>query len=198
MKKVLNVGGNNKSIALPEQYAGWEHILLDIGPTGNPDIICDARELTVLPEAEYDSVYCSHNLEHYFHHDVKKVLAGFFHVLKDDGFALIRVPDIGLLMRTVAEKQLDIEDELYISAMGSIKVSDIIYGFSEQIERSGCDFYAHKTGFTDKSLLTSLKNAGFSTVFTALTPNSLEIWAIAFKYQATEYAAQLFGFNLKT
>ena len=46
MKKVLNVGGNNKSIALPPHYAGFEHLLLDIDPAGSPDIVCDARELT--------------------------------------------------------------------------------------------------------------------------------------------------------
>ena len=194
MKKVLNVGGNNKSIALPKQYTDWEHILLDIDPKGNPDIVCDARELTTLPALEYDSIYCSHNLEHYYHHEVKKVLAGFFHVLKDDGFVFIRVPDMTFLMKTVVEKQLDIEDVLYLTVSDiPIKVRDVIYGYGNKIESSGCDFFAHKTGFTDKSLSAILKNSQFSTVFTALNPSMFEIWAIAFKYQATDYASQLFG-----
>lgn len=64
MKKVLNVGGNTKAIPLPPEYAGWEHVLLDIDPKGNPDVVCDARELTTLPSATYDAIYCSHNLEH--------------------------------------------------------------------------------------------------------------------------------------
>lgn len=196
MKKVLNVGGNNKSIALPEQYAGWEHILLDIDPTGHPDIVCDARDMTQLPALEYDSICCLHNLEHYYRHDVKKVLAGFLHVLKDDGFALICVPDMALVMRTVAEKQLDIDDVLYMSSMGAIKVHDVIYGLGSQIEQSGCDFYAHKTGFTDKSLLAVLKDAGFSTIIMISNPNALEIWAIAFKNQVTDYVLNLFGLNL--
>jgi hypothetical protein len=46
LKKVLNVGGNNKLIALPPQYADFEHLLLDIDPKGEPDILCDARLLT--------------------------------------------------------------------------------------------------------------------------------------------------------
>ena len=33
MKKVLNVGGNSKAIPLPPQYAGFDHVLLDIDPT---------------------------------------------------------------------------------------------------------------------------------------------------------------------
>jgi len=63
MKKVLNVGGNSKAIPLPPQYEGWDHVLLDIDQKGNPDVLCDARELITLPESVYDSVYCSHNLE---------------------------------------------------------------------------------------------------------------------------------------
>ena len=44
--KVLNVGGNSKAIALPPIFDGYEHLLLDIDPTGKPDLLCDARELT--------------------------------------------------------------------------------------------------------------------------------------------------------
>ena len=63
--KVLNVGGNSKAIPLPPQYAGFEHILLDIDPSGNPDVVCDARQLDTLTADQYDAIYCSHNLEHY-------------------------------------------------------------------------------------------------------------------------------------
>ena len=31
------MGGNNKSIALPPHYAGFEHLLLDIDETGSPE-----------------------------------------------------------------------------------------------------------------------------------------------------------------
>lgn len=60
-----------------------------------PDVVCDARQLSQLPRATYDAVYCSHNLEHYYRHDVPKVLAGFSHVLKVGGFVHIIVPDMG-------------------------------------------------------------------------------------------------------
>ena len=113
MKKVLNVGGNNKSIPLPAHFAGWQHILLDIDARGNPDLVLDARELAQTPAAAYDAVYCSHNLEHYHRHDGVRVLQGFLHVLKEDGFAQIVVPDIGELMRIVARQDLDIDDLLY-------------------------------------------------------------------------------------
>lgn len=78
IRKVLNVGGNSKAIPLPPQYTNWEHILLDIDPKGNPDLVCDARNLMSLPESQFDSVYCSHNLEHYYPHDVKKSIGWFY------------------------------------------------------------------------------------------------------------------------
>lgn len=191
MKKVLNVGGNSKDILLPEQYAEFEHLLLDIDPKGEPDIVCDARKLTTLESGQFDAVYCSHNLEHYYRHDVRGVLAGFLHVLKDGGFAHIRVPDMAEVMQIVVEQEMDIEDVLYESPSGPITVLDVIYGYAIQIEQSGEDFYAHKTGFTEKSLTKALAAAGFSKIYVG--EDTLEIRAIAFKGEPREELLQLFG-----
>jgi hypothetical protein len=191
MKKVLNVGGNSKAIALPPQYAGFDHCLLDIDPKGSPDIACDARELKTLEAGSFDAVYCSHNLEHYYRHDVQRVLAGFLHILKDGGFAQIRVPDINEVMRQTIERGLDIDDVLYTSPAGPIMVLDVLYGYSIEIETSGQDFYAHKTGFTEKSLLAALDRAGFSKTYSMA--ENLEISAIAFKGKPDQAALALFG-----
>jgi ubiquinone/menaquinone biosynthesis C-methylase UbiE len=179
MKKVLNVGGNSKAIPLPPQYSEFEHLLLDIDPKGSPDIVCDARNLTTLESGQFDAVYCSHNLEHYYRHDVQRVLAGFLHVLKDGGFAHIRVPDIQELMRITIDRGLDIDDVLYQSPAGPIMVLDVLYGYSVEIERSKKDFFAHKTGFTHKSLLKALQKEGFSKIYSAA--RNLEVSALAFK-----------------
>ena len=192
-KKVLNVGGNSKEIPLPPEYAGFDHWLLDIDPKGAPDIVCDARDLATLEGGSFDAVYCSHNLEHYYRHDVPRVLAGFQHVLKEGGFAHIRVPDINEVMRQTIERGLDIDDVLYTSPSGPIMVLDVLYGYAIQIERSGQDFYAHKTGFTQKSLLSALKRAGFSRVYTTL--GSLEISAVAFKGEPSNEARALFNLS---
>ena len=194
MRKVLNVGGNSKAIPLPPQYAGFEHILLDIDPTGQPDIVCDARQLTTLESGQFDAIYCSHNLEHYYRHDVAKVLAGFQHVLKEGGVAHIRVPDIGEVMRVAVEKGLDIEDTLYQSALGPIMVLDVIYGYSTQIEQSGQDFFAHKTGFTQKYLTRALVQAGFQNLFRITQETgSLEINVLAFKGEPDAELRTLYG-----
>lgn len=179
MKAILNVGGNNANIGLPSQYSDFKHVLLDIDPSGNPDIVADARQLGRLKPSQYDVVYCSHNLEHYYHHEIDSVLKGFLHVIKPGGLAHIRVPDIPQVMKTTLDRNLDLADTLYQSKAGPITVRDVLYGYGLQIEKSGEDFYAHKTGFSNRSLTLALKNSGFSLIF--MTNINLEIQALAFK-----------------
>jgi hypothetical protein len=177
---------------LPPQYADFEHVLLDIDPKGTADIVCDARQLGTLNAGEFDAVYCSHNLEHYYRHEVPLALAGFLYVLKDGGFAHVRVPDIYEVMRIVVARALDIEDVLYQSQAGPITVLDVLYGRGIEIERSGQDFFAHKTGFTEKSLLKAFEVAGFSGAYVA--SGNLKVTSLAFKGEPPQ--ATLSTFNL--
>lgn len=180
-KLVLNVGGSSKQIPIPAHFDGWTHLLLDVDPAGSPDIVCDARELGKMQAGQFDAVYCSHNLEHYYKHHGQAVLRGFLHVLKPDGFADIRVPDLKSVMKKVVESGMDIEDALYISEAGPISVRDVIYGWGKQIESSGVDFFAHKTGFTAQSLAATLFDTGFGQVLVDEAPEFFELRALAFK-----------------
>lgn len=56
---------------------------------------------------------------------------------------------------------------------------------------NGNDFFAHKTGFTPKSLTAVLRFAGFPLVFTVA--GNLEVTAVAFLNPPSEYARSLFG-----
>jgi len=191
MKTVLNVGGNNKEIPLPTEFAEFEHFLLDIDPSRSPDIVYDARKLATFEAMKFDAIYCSHNLEHYYRHEVQEVLKGFLHVLKEGGFASIHVPDIQGLMRTTIERGLDIDDVLYQSPAGPIMVLDVMYGYAAEIERSGQEFFAHKTGFTEKSLFKALLKAGFTNIYTEV--GNLEVKALAFKGAPDQFAISLFN-----
>ncbi len=191
--RVLNVGGGSKEIPLPAHYGNWRHDLLDIDPKGRPDIVCDARKMHTLAADQYDAIYCSHNLEHYYPHDGPKVLKGFLRVLKTDGFAEIRVPDLTSVMKRVVESRLDIEDVLYQSAKGPISVRDVIYGWGKEIEASGVDFYAHKTGFTTASLEGLLRRSGFPNVYMFVAEEGFELLALAFKGSATASQRALLG-----
>lgn len=190
LKKILNVGGGNKSIPIPSHYSGWQHDLLDIDPRDNPDIVCDARKLATLPGGSYDAIYCSHNLEHYYRHDGLTVVKGFFHMLHEHGFAEIRVPDIAQVISLLVEKQLGLDDLLYESAAGPITAHDVIYGWQTEIKSSGQDFYAHKTGFTAESLAKMLAEGGFHKIYFR-NDEHLGVHAFAFK---TEPTAEQYAF----
>lgn len=189
---VLNVGGSSKSIAIPAHYRDWQHLLLDIDPRGDADIILDARKLHTLAAGQFDAVYCSHNLEHYYRHDVQSVLAGFYHVLKPDGFAEVHVPDMRAVLKRFVETGMEMGDILYESPGGPISVADVIYGWGKQIESSGGDFYAHKNGFTKASLTAALTTAGFTHVWIADSANPFSLGALAFKQNPTAAHMSLF------
>jgi ubiquinone/menaquinone biosynthesis C-methylase UbiE len=186
--RVLNVGGGTKAIAIPVLYNGWEHVLLDISPAGKPDILADARDLWKQPAAQYDALYCSHNLEHFYPHDAFKVLSGFRHVLKPGGFAHIVVPDVGQVMRDFVHGKLEIDAPLYEVKAGPITVHDVLYGYGKAIAQSGQDFYAHKMGFTPSLLSRMLRQVGFQQQTVRADPSNWEIEAFAYPIRKAEAA----------
>jgi hypothetical protein len=114
-------------------------------------------------------------------------------VLKPGGFALIRVPDLMELMQSIVQQKLDLEETLYISGMGPVTPLDVIYGLGSQIEASGVDFFAHKTGFSAMSLTRALEKAGFANNFAKV--GQLEISLVAFKETPNPEYLQLFGIS---
>lgn len=179
MRKLLNVGGGSKDIPLPEQYKDCRHDLLDIQLADDVDIACDARQMIehLLPST-YDVVYCSHNLEHYYAHEVPLVLSGMRYVLKDEGIVHIAVPNIGQLICMMVEGRIDLEDKLYECEAGPITPLDVLYGWGKEIQESGEPFYAHKTGFTALRLHRSLSAAGFIDVKVTADLENLQLIAL--------------------
>ena len=193
---LLNVGGNSKAAPIPTHYQGWQHVLLDIDAKRDVDIVWDARELERFDGGWFDAVYCSHNLEHYYRHEVPRVLAGFMHVLKPDGFAEVRVPDLEAVFRKVASGEAGLEDVLYVAPAGPITVLDVVYGWGKEIESSGRDFFAHKTGFTAATLRAALQHAGLEEIWTAPPLADYELRAVAFKRPSTPAQRGLLGIPL--
>ena len=155
---------------------------LDIDPRMRADFTCDALEMRKhVVGASFDAVFCSHNLEHYYFHQVPVVLSGMFHVLKSGGFVEILVPDILAAIKTMEQLGCDLEDVLYDSPGGPISTIDVIYGWRLEIERSNQHYFAHKTAFTPKSLQKALLNAGFINVEIYKSERSFELQGIAYK-----------------
>ena len=40
-RRVLNVGGGSKGVALPPHFQDWEQLLLDIDPRVGADLVCE-------------------------------------------------------------------------------------------------------------------------------------------------------------
>lgn len=174
--KVLNVGGNSKEIPLPAIYDSWQQVLLDIDPKSGADIICDARDMLGIKE-RFDSVYCSHCLEHFYSFDVPAVLKGFKKVLNKTGFIYIRVPDLLEVIKNTVDKKIDLNETLYHSMAGPITPLDILFGLQKEVKRSGQDFFAHKTGFSAKTMRQTLQEAGFKHINIAQRDLELIVFA---------------------
>jgi SAM-dependent methyltransferase len=189
---VLNVGGGDKTVPIPAHFDGWRKTLLDVNPAA--DIVCDARKLRdFVSAAGFDAVYCSHNLEHYYQHEVPDMLGAFAHALKPGGFAEIRVPDVGALIGHLAENKIDLSAEIYDSPAGPITAHDMFYGFGAEIQRSGEHYYAHKTGFSRTSLSAQLFENGFPVLCFAPPLSQWELHVFAFKQQPDQALARRLG-----
>lgn len=166
---LLSVGSGRDRTTLPI-YADHKVSTLDIDPDACPDILCDARYLHKRSalRGKFDVIYCSHNLEHYYKHDVPQVMRGFLHALRPHGLLHIRVPDVYGTLKYAFANNLDIEDAVFASVAGQVRVVDVLYGYSRFIEGASklspeaAQFMAHKTGFTEESLVRALTLGGFS------------------------------------
>ena len=190
-RRVLNVGGQSHGIPLPAPYATFEQVLLDLDPTVGADIVLDVRELTSLAPQQFDAVYCSHNLEHVRQHEVPVVLAGFRHVLKPGGLAHIIVPDLQELMLACVQQGIDLDGLLYESPMGPITPLDVLYGHGGLIAQSGQDFYAHRTGFSRRTLANVVEASGLGPMF--CQQGNLELNMITFNGDPDPELAALFN-----
>lgn len=194
MPRLLNVGGHTHAIGLPPIYHGWEQQLLDIDPSGKPDIVCDARNLRSLPSRQFDAIYCSHNLEHYYEHELDTVLKGFLHLLKPDGFAQLRVPDLMAVIARMGRQGVDLDGVLYHTAAGlPIRPLDVIYGWQRQIAQSGVDYFAHKIGFSQATLAKALHASGFAYGVVGREEAALELNAFAFVQHPSAELLQRLG-----
>lgn len=177
-KRVLNAGSGAQSARqLHPLFAGqrWEQVRLDIDPGAMPNVvgsITDMREH--VPTGSFDAVWCSHTLEHLFAHEVPLAISEFRRILKQDGFVLIRSPDLEAIASLIVERGT--ECVAYQSPAGPITPLDVLFGHSASIAR-GKVHMGHKTGFTSARMGRLLLDAGFPDVF--VKPENLELWALA-------------------
>jgi SAM-dependent methyltransferase len=141
-----------------------------------------------LPNVEsgsVDAVVSRHGLQRLYAHQAATLLAEWLRVLRDDGYAVITCPDLQQVCALVAQGHL--ADAAYTSAAGPITPLDLIYGYGPALA-SGDAGAAHRSGFSEQSLLAALREAGFATVASLRRSANLEIWALASKSPRDEHA----------
>ena len=183
MKNLLHVGCgyNTKENTLKYYDDEWKETRVDINPDVNPDILGTMKDLSNVQNNSYDSVFSAHSIEHVYIHEVNTVLKAFYRVLKQNGFLVITCPDLKSISKLIVEDKL--LEVAYESPAGSINPADMLWGHSNSI-KEGNEFMAHKCGFTKKTLMAALTNAGFKSVAGVEVPKYFDLWAVAQKNKA--------------
>lgn len=179
---VLNIGcGKTKLLSQSEHFMNWKEIRVDAFENETADIITSIVDLEKIPNKSVDAVWASHVVEHNYWHDLPKVFNSMLRVLKDTGFAVIRVPDLGSIAHRIEN---DLLGKVYDSSAGEVSVIDMIYGHRGFIQSWG-DGMCHKTGFTKNSMETVLNSLNIKSYIKA---DGGEIVAVLFKEKAPEEA----------
>ena len=182
MPKILlnaGCGPREHSTRLPALFAmpEWREVRVDIDATVEPDLVASITDLAEVPDASVDALWSSHNIEHLFSFEVPRALGEFLRVLKPEGFAYLKVPDLQIIAQLVAADRLN--EPAYEASAGAITPHDMIYGHAPSLA-AGNLFMAHRTGFTANSLGLALRAAGFAMAVLKRR-EYLELSALAFK-----------------
>lgn len=156
MKTLLHVGCGPARLNLPDH----EEIRVDLNPDAQPDLVADFRHIPREP-ASCDVVYASHCLEHIPWTDVLPTLTHWKSLLRPGGKVHIRVPDLECVARAIVFRSLD--HVMYQSPAGPVTARSMLYGHETPPHDIGTNpGMRHQTGFTEKTLIQVLKDAGFT------------------------------------
>jgi hypothetical protein len=174
-KIVLNVGCGKTILSTQSKYfENWKEIRVDGYENDTADIITSIVDLEKIPSNSVDCVWASHVVEHNYWHDLPMVFKSIMRVLKEDGFAIIRVPDIGSITNKIENGLLD---TIYETSGGPVSAIDMLYGHRRFVQTWG-DGMCHKTGFTKTSMEQILSTLEINSY---VRSQSLEVVALLFK-----------------
>ena len=129
MKTLLHVGCGPEDLSHIKGFEidDWKEIRLDIDESVNPDIVGSLIDMKSVETASVDSIYSAYNIDHIFPHQVPIALGEFYRVLKDDGFVVIKCPDIQRVCEVIVQDKL--LETLYDSPIGMRNSPVIIFIF---------------------------------------------------------------------
>jgi SAM-dependent methyltransferase len=165
-KTVLNLGcGKKNKVEVDKAFVGedWTEIMVDADSGMQPDVVADARDLSPIEDESADGVFSSHMLEHIPGCELEKALLEILRVLTPGSWFYAVVPDLAIAAQEVLADRH--EETFYDSISGPIRPIDMIYGWGKHADND-LPLYAHRNGFTSRSLAHHLSTMGFDPVFT--------------------------------
>jgi predicted SAM-dependent methyltransferase len=153
----LNVGSDLS------QIGGF--LSVDFNPKVKPDIVADAKDLSMFPDSVVDEIYASHVLEHFTWQDGLLALKEWLRVLKPGGMLTVATPDITEMRKlykhgaTWGEYNMPI-DEIYVQAVafGANLLADVL---PEMKDMYGGPGHRHQSIYFEDMLLNRVLEAGF-------------------------------------
>ena len=185
LKTLLHVGCASLNISHIKGFSidDWTEIRFDIDESRNPDIVGTLTDMSLVETGSVDAIYSAYNIDHIYPHEVPTALSEFFRVLKDDGIAIIKCPDIQSVCEAVAKGKL--LEPFYNSPVGPISPIDILFGNRKAVAK-GNEFMAKKGGFIYSVLDRALHQAGFEVRYGGRVKNGRELSIVAFKQKKPE------------
>ena len=185
MKTLLHVGCGFSNISNLKGFNvdDWSEIRLDINEKVKPDILGTLTDMTLVETQSVDAIYSAYNIDHIYAHEVPLALKEFHRVLKEDGIAIIRCPDIQSVCEVVAQDKL--LEPLFESPIGPIFPIDILFGSRKAIAK-GNEYMAKKVGFTYSVLNSLFADAGFEARYGGRIKHRWELSMVAFKQKKSE------------
>lgn len=161
----------------------WEEIRMDANPDVRPDLVASLQSMKSVASSSFDAAFTAHSLERLYAHEVGPALSQIQRVLKEDGYFIVSCADIQSACALVAEDKL--LEPAYESPAGPVSPIDILYGFRPALA-AGYERHACKCGFTSRSLIGALAQAGFSSIWSARNPATFTLVALASKQERSE------------
>jgi hypothetical protein len=181
-KLLINVGcGPVLTLTRTALFQDWRQMRVDIEESVQPDIVADLTDLSPIENGSADALWSSHCVEHLYQSQVPGALGEFHRVLRDDGFAVVLVPDLQAVADRIVSDKFD--EPIYTSGMGPVSAHDMFYGFGPAIA-AGQTSMAHRCGFTP-TILVNLLNASSFAEYAIRRLRSLELLVVARKSLGT-------------
>lgn len=160
--------------------ADWRAVRADTNAALAPDLVIAPPQFTGVPDNSCDAVWSSHGFQRLDTFAVPAAFSEAFRVLREGGSLLITVPDLQAIARHVADGKM--EEPLYTTAAGPIKVLDILFGVEREM-RAGLEQFRHKTAYTAQGLGQHFKTAGFYNI--EIKREGFNLWGLAHRLPET-------------